>query len=134
MTLLALGYALGLVAVLLLADFGALQPVVDAFAAYPQADKLAHFFMYGVLALVVNAALASRSRRSLACAIITGSTIVLIASTVDEYSNFYVTARGWSLADLAANLAGIVCIGVLPWLCCAAHRLIRLRSMERFEC
>ncbi len=134
MTRLALGYAVGIFVFLLLADVGALNPMISFLAGYRHLDKAVHFLMYGSLALVVNAALASRPNWSLARAIATGSMIVLIASTADEYSNMLVPQRGWSLADLAANYLGIALVGILPCVCYAAQSTMRLGNTPQREC
>jgi VanZ family protein len=117
MTPLAFGYAAVLFLVLLGADFGALAPLGEYVNAYPVLDKSVHFLMYGGLAFVVNAALARRRHGSLAGRIATGSIIVLIAATVEEYSNLLVPCRGWAWSDLVANYVGIVCLGIVPVVC-----------------
>jgi VanZ family protein len=134
MTRLALAYAFGILVLLVLADFGVLRPVTDALAGLNHLDKVVHFAMYGSLAFVVNWALVGRAGWSLLRAIVTGSSIVMIASTVDEYSNLLVPVRGWSLADLAANFLGIVCVGVLPWFVYAARSMLRLENAGHHEC
>jgi VanZ family protein len=134
MTRLALGYAAGIFVFLMLADFGALRPVITFLAEYRHLDKVVHFFMYGSLALVVNVALAGRPNWSLPRAIATGSMIVLIASTLDEYSNLLVPQRGWSPADLAANYLGIALLGVLPCVCYAAQSVMRMGNTPQHEC
>jgi VanZ family protein len=116
MTRLALSYAAGFAVVLLLADFGALRPLAEFVNAHPPADKAVHFLMYGCLALLVNAALAAQPHWSLVRAVVAGSIVALIASTVEEYSNAFMTSRSWSLGDLAANYLGILCAGILPLL------------------
>jgi VanZ family protein len=121
-TRLALGYASVLVVFLLLADIGTLRPAGRWVNAHPPLDKLIHFLMYGGLALLVNAALAQRTRWSLVRAIATGSIVVAIASTVEEYSNLLTIARGWSLGDIAANYLGIICLGILPLVGSASQR------------
>jgi VanZ family protein len=132
---LAVSYAFGVFILIVLADNGTLEPIVDALSDYPpHVDKLVHFFMYGSLALVVNTALARRPRWSLVRAIATGSMIVLIASTVDECSNMLVPGRNWSLADLAANYLGIVCLGILPWLYFMAGFLMRSGDTQHRRC
>ena len=68
----------------------------------------------GLLALVANLALAESTRRSLVRAVVTGCILVLVASTVEEYSNRYSPHRDWSLGDLAANYLGVLCLGMLP--------------------
>jgi VanZ family protein len=117
MTVLAIGYAVALFVVLLCADVGVLAPLAQHVNAYPVLDNVVHFFMYGGLALVVNAALARARRGTLTRAIVTGSVVVLIVATIEEYSNLLVPNRGWAVSDLTANLFGIVCLGILPAAC-----------------
>jgi VanZ family protein len=116
MTRLALSYAAGFAVVLLLADFGVLRPCAEFVNAHPPADKVVHFLMYGCLALLVNAALAAQLHWSLARAVVAGSIFALIAATIEEYSNAFMTSRSWSLGDLAANYLGILFAGILPLL------------------
>jgi VanZ family protein len=80
----------------------------------PFGDKVIHFTLFGLLALVANLALASRGRRPLARAIVMGSLIVLFVATAEEYSNKFVAGRDWSLGDLTANYLGVACFGMLP--------------------
>jgi VanZ family protein len=114
MTFLALGYAVALLVALLIADSGALAPMGEYINSYPLLDELVHFLMYGSLALLTNAALATRRRGSLSRAIATGTIIVLVAATAEELSNLFVPYRGWAVSDLAANYLGIVIVGVVP--------------------
>jgi VanZ family protein len=115
MTRLALGYTAALLILLLLADFGALRPLGTLVNSVPTLDKFLHFLMYGGMALLANAALTRRPRWSLIGAIATGSIIVIIVSTIEEYSNSFTPCRTWSLSDLAANYLGIGCLGILPF-------------------
>jgi VanZ family protein len=114
MTFLAYGYAAALLVALLIADSGILAPVGKYINSYPLLDESVHFLMYGSLALITNAALANRRRASLGRAIATGTTIVFIAATAEEFSNLFVPYRGWAVSDLAANYLGIVSLGVVP--------------------
>ena len=107
-------YALGLTALLLMVDFGSLHSVALYVNQLPVVDKVIHFCMFGLLALLANASLVRRPRWRMVGAIATGSILVLIASTVEECSNLFVACRSWSLADLAANYLGVVCLGILP--------------------
>jgi VanZ family protein len=130
--ILALAYGLAIVVFLMLANLGIFGPLFESLlGAYPQVDKLVHFVMYGSLAFAVNAALAGRPRWSLVRAIATGTTIVLIAAVLDECSNLVVAQRQWSLLDMAANALGVLCLGVLPWLCFAAEFGWRFGNMLR---
>ena len=117
MTQFALAYTFAVVAFLALADAGALAPLGDYVHAVPALDKLVHFVMYGLLALLANAALVSRQRCwTVFRAVATGSLIVAVASTLEEISNLYISARHWSLGDLAANYLGILFLGVVPFI------------------
>jgi hypothetical protein len=114
MTRITLGYAALLSTVLLLADFGRLERLVAYSRDLPQLDKVVHFVMFGLLALLANLSLVRRPRWSSVGAITTGSIFVLIAATVEECSNALVAFRTCSAADLAANYLGIVCLGIVP--------------------
>jgi polysaccharide biosynthesis protein VpsQ len=114
MTRIAVCYGLVFAGLLLLADVGLLDSVAAYIHEFPALDKVIHFVMYGVLALLVNAALASHSGWSLFRAVATGSLVLLIGSTLEEWSNILTMSRSWSLGDLAANYLGIICVGVLP--------------------
>jgi VanZ family protein len=118
MTRLAFGYTVALFIFLLLADFGLFRPLGEFVNTVPALDKLLHFLMYGCLAFLANVALSRRPRWSLIGAIATGSIIVIIVSTLEEYSNIFTPCRTWSLSDLAANYLGVACLGVFPlaWL------------------
>lgn len=109
-----LAYALGLTAFLLMVDFGGLHDVALYVNHLAPLDKVIHFCMFGLLALLANASLVRRPRWRMVGAIATGSIFVLIVSTLEEYSNLFVACRTWSLADLAANYLGVVCLGILP--------------------
>lgn len=114
MNFITLAYALGLAAILLLVDFGAWHELALVINQTFLLDKAIHFVMFGLLALLANATLLHRSRTRAIAAIATGSMIVLILSSLEEFSNGFVAYRTCSLADLAANYLGILCLGILP--------------------
>jgi VanZ family protein len=111
---LTLAYALGLIVLLLLADCGILRDLALFVNGTFLLDKAIHFAMFGVLALMANATLLHQARGSNFAAIATGSILVIGFATVEEASNAFVSFRSCSLADLAANYLGIVCVGILP--------------------
>ena len=113
---LALIYFLAIVGFLLLVDFGFLPNIGNPENSLPFVDKVGHFLMCGILALLVNAALIRQNRWSLLRALTIGTLIVLIGSTLEEYSNLLTIHRRWSWGDLAANYLGVLCLGVLPFL------------------
>jgi VanZ family protein len=114
MNVITLTYTLGLGSLLLFVDFGGFRHVALFVNHTFLLDKIVHFLMYGVLALLVNASLVRRSPSRAFRAIATGTTIVLVVATLEEASNALVASRTCSLADLVANYLGILCLGVLP--------------------
>ena len=110
-----LAYALALTAFLLLVDFGGLHEVALVVNCLPLVDKVIHFGMFGLLALLANLSIIRWRGWSLGRAIATGSMLVLTGATVEELSNLLVACRTWSAADLAANYLGVLCLGILPF-------------------
>jgi VanZ family protein len=114
MTRITLLYAAALATILVLADARLLPAFVAHINELPVVDKVIHFSMFGILALLVNLSLVRRGKWPLAGAIITGGMIVAVLATAEELSNLLVTAREYSLGDLTANYLGVLCVGVLP--------------------
>jgi len=114
MTRIALSYATFLLLFVALVDSGALASIALVLNGVPLADKIVHFTMFGLLALATNMALARDGRIAPLVAIATGTLLVAGIATLEEASNALVPCRNCSLADLAANYLGILCIGVVP--------------------
>ncbi|TRX55124.1 VanZ family protein [Thalassomonas sp. M1454] len=80
--------------------------------AIPFGDKVGHFFMYGLLAFAMNFALKFRSfGKSLISQ--HGAVVILMISSVEEFSQMFVATRTFSLLDLTANFCGVL---VFTWL------------------
>jgi len=112
-TLLYVSLILGVV---FLADSGHLPRSIQRIHDLPHVDKLIHFSIFGSLALCFNLTLASNRRWSVTRAIVIGSIVVLMLSTLEEGTNMWVPYRDWSLGDLTANYLGVLCLGVVPML------------------
>ena len=125
----ALLYAIAMAALVCAADAGWLLRLTDFVHDWPHLDKVIHFTLYGVLALLANLAILGTGRWSALRSIVTGSVLVLIVATVEEYSNQFVAIRDYSLGDLAANYLGILVVGVLP----LVPRLLAPRRVARAE-
>lgn len=84
---------------------------VEFFAAVRRigADKLGHFGMMGGLAFCLNFSLGYRCWRRW----LLGSVIVVVFSTVEEFSQFWIENRSFDLRDLASNYAGVFCASLL---------------------
>ena len=98
MRVLALLYVALLLAIVALADLGAIGPIVRLVHAVPCMDKVAHFVFATLLGAIVEAATRSRGR---ALALVTP--VVLL----EELSQRWVPGRTFDLLDLAADGAGL---------------------------
>ncbi|MBN8609378.1 MAG: VanZ family protein [Deltaproteobacteria bacterium] len=98
MRVLALLYVALLLAIVALADLGAIGPIVRVVHAVPCLDKVAHFGFATLLGAIIEAATRSRGR---ALAIVTP--VVLL----EELSQRWVPGRTFDLLDLAADGAGL---------------------------
>lgn len=78
-------------------------------------DKIGHFFLYGTMAMLLNLALNGKSIKGNALLQL-GSVLVLIATTLEEFSQLFIARRTFSLLDLAANVSGIACFTLLSLL------------------
>jgi VanZ family protein len=129
MTRIAILYAAALAAIIAAADANRLPVFAQQLHHVPYLDKLAHFTLYGLLALFANLALVRSGRWTPMRAIRIGTIVVLIVATLEEYSNRFVAVRDWSWGDLAANYLGILCLGVAP----LVPRLIAYRGDSVLE-
>lgn len=101
---LALGFAAFLLVIVGLADQGALPELLKRIHDLPGGDKLGHFGLMGTMALLADLAFRGRWRGLPA-----GSVTVLVIVTLEELSQLWFPQRSFSLSDLAADYAGIVC-------------------------
>ncbi len=77
----------------------------------PYEDKIAHFFLVGALAFLVNISLSLSQITVGRIKILTGSLILLVLVTLEEGSQAWFPSRSLSVNDLLANYAGILCFG-----------------------
>jgi hypothetical protein len=107
-------FILGLAAVALIitaADRGWMATWFYRINQFPFGDKAGHFVLIGGLAFLLNYALKHRPTpwRPLGRRVLWGSLIVGVLITLEEISQIWIRSRTFSLGDLAANYAGIVC-------------------------
>ena len=74
----------------------------------PGGDKLGHFFLFGILAMLVNLALNCRTFKFNKYSIQLGGFIVFTLTMFEELSQYLFPNRTVDIVDLIANLAGIV--------------------------
>lgn len=106
----AAGFGAFLVWVIALANAGQDAVFFDLARALPWGDKLGHFFLFGVLALVVNLALGGWSFalwRRPEVRVYGGSALVFVFVAVEEMSQAWFPTRSCDGWDLAADTLGI---------------------------
>jgi hypothetical protein len=87
------------------ADRGKLDAALGWIHSIPFFDKVGHILLIGILAFLLNYALAGRRLGPLQL----GGLIIAVLMTLEEYSQAWFPVRSCSLADLAANYTGVLC-------------------------
>jgi polysaccharide biosynthesis protein VpsQ len=107
---LAILFTLFIILVIVLADAGVLVRYVGFIYEIPFGDKVGHFILYGILALLINLAL-FRSRpdeNRLGLTVKCGLTLALLIG-LEEYSQRYFASRTFDLIDLTFSYLGVLC-------------------------
>jgi len=76
-------------------------------------DKVGHFLVMGIFSLLLNLSLSATRVRVGPVSILAGTLIVMAISVVEELAQNLFRERVFSLIDLAADLAGAYCFGLL---------------------
>ncbi len=66
-------------------------------------DKIMHGLLYGVMAFLLNYSLRFKSIKNIQL----GTIIVLVFSTIEEFSQIFIASRTFNIGDLIANFIGI---------------------------
>lgn len=116
-------FAIFLVFVVITANLGVVGDLFGWLVDYPHGDKVGHFALYGILALIVALGF-SISRARLGFWHPLKSTLLIAAIAIlEEISQFFFIYRSPDLIDLLAGLAGIFLFSEIgAWL-----RAIRIR-------
>jgi VanZ family protein len=77
----------------------------------PYDDKIAHFFLAGVLSFLVNLNLSLSQVNIGKVKILKGSLLLFVLITIEECSQSLFPVRSFSLSDLFSNYAGVLCFG-----------------------
>lgn len=110
-------FALFLLLVIVLANTGKVGEVFGWVYFFPYGDKVAHFLLWGTLALLVSLGFSTSRVQILTRKVLKSNLIVCIPPLIEEISQIFFPGRSASLIDLAAGLAGIFILGeVGAWL------------------
>ena len=105
---LAVIFTVFMLAVILLADRGAIPAPIKMLYQFPNGDRLGHFILYGILTFLVDAAF-PREVRIARTNILLGSLVIAILAILEEFSQIFVSYRTFDLVDLTCTLLGIAC-------------------------
>ena len=122
-----LGYASFMYWILSAANTRASNGLLMLSTGIPCGDKVGHFFVMGLLALMVNLLLSMRRQSIGKHNFLLGSMIVAAIVTTEEFSQIFIPSRTFCPFDLIADYAGIFIFGRLAiWL---NHRRRRCLSL-----
>lgn len=111
-----LGFALFLVAIIIMANMGLIVVIVDYFRL-PLYDKLGHFVLIGIMGFLVNLMLKCERMRIGRFWVLKGNVWVLIPVSVEELSQGLMPTRTLSLEDWLMDVAGLLFFGwIAQWI------------------
>ena len=90
------------------ADRGTARAFFDWINSFPLGDKAGHFFLIGVMAFLLNHALAYRTAPINRSHPQLGGLIVGVVITLEEFSQLWFASRTFDAGDLLANWIGIL--------------------------
>lgn len=74
----------------------------------PLGDKAGHFFLLGVMALLLNHAMEYRTCSLRFTRVQPGGLVILALITLEEFSQLWFSSRTFDLGDLLANTLGVL--------------------------
>lgn len=110
---LTISYISFILLVIVAADTGHLNFFIRWIHSIPYGDKLGHFLLVGMLALVINLSWNAARFRWWGGSILKGSLVVFILITLEECSQYFISYRHFDLGDLISNYLGILLLGHL---------------------
>jgi len=125
-------FALLMLAIVLAADRRALPGFVMRLYAFPGGDKVGHFVLFGLFALLAAFATGHRRvrvryRPRKAFTLPVGGNVVALLATLEELTQALFPSRTFSLLDWLATLAGIASA---TWLATTIHDRQRNRGPD----
>ncbi len=111
---LAVLFSLFILAVIVTADFGIIDPYLRWMTHFG-GDKVGHFVLFGLLNFFIIRAFLNRPNADPSRVALTVSLALAILIGLEEWSQSLFPARTMSLDDLAAGYAGVALFGFLAW-------------------
>jgi VanZ family protein len=104
-----------LVLLVFLADRKESQFLFRPIRNMPYGDKAGHFLLMGLFSLILNLALSCRTVKIWKLNLLTGTLIVALVVTLEEFSQLFVRYRSFDPVDLFFDYAGIFLFGQLAY-------------------
>ncbi len=102
------GYLFFVIAIIMMANQGNYKFIFQWLHIIPYGDKLGHFFLIGLLSLLINLSLNCAKFELWRMNFFKGSAIVLVIITLEEFSQVFIPSRSFDLGDVLANYVGIM--------------------------
>ena len=109
--LLAVGFGLLIVAIIVIANRGQLNRYFGFLDDIPYGDKIGHFVLMGIFSLLVNLSFMAKRIEIGGWKILLGSALVAAIVTVEELSQGFLINRTMDISDWLADMAGIILAG-----------------------
>lgn len=105
----ALLFTFFIILIIVLADTGVLSRYLGFLYKYPNADKIGHFLLYGILTLLLDLAFfrSTPNQSPGRLAVIVGLMLALLMS-IEEFSQQSFSNRTFDLVDLLFSYLGVV--------------------------
>lgn len=95
-------------AICLVADLGYVPTLFPFVHLIPGKDVTCHFIVMGAMALLVNLGFSSSRLFGYRFGMLGCTVLVLLAVTLEEFSQHFLSRRTFSVTDLSANYGGIL--------------------------
>ena len=82
----------------------------------PSGDKIGHFLVYGIMALLLNYSLRFARISILKMTVYTGSVVVFSFAIIEEFTQLAFESRTFDYADMISDVAGIALFSLLTLL------------------
>ena len=99
--------------VILEANLGYDNALVDFIRSIEHGDKIAHFLLFGSFTFLLNLALSLRTYKVGKLEFLIGSLIVLLIAMVEEFSQIIIPFRVFNWWDMLSNTLGIIVFSYL---------------------
>ena len=114
--------------IIFVADRKGTRYLLDFVGNIPYGDKIGHFCLMGGFAFLLNLVLDARTIKFWKLAFLSGSLIVVVIVTLEEFSQIFIRGRTFDLGDLFFDYLGIFLFGELAKFICRRNKKPEIRT------